>query len=168
MIGDHGHKKQKEPWKEYVKKIDKNVITILGLRQQGEGLSRSTVNCLRYEGEKIKNFNPLAPIEEDFMDWFIKKYNIKLCELYYHPYNFKRTGCKGCPYDRYLKKDLKIMEKLLPSEFNQCNVIWKKVYDEYKRIGYRLDKEEVNLFNFDSKSICRKCNFIAGMYRAKR
>jgi hypothetical protein len=34
------------------------------------------------------------------------------------------------------------MEKYFPSERKQCEVIWKPVYDEYRRIGYRLRKKE--------------------------
>ena len=34
------------------------------------------------------------------------------------------------------------MEKLLPSEYKQCNILWKPVYDEYRRINYRLKEEE--------------------------
>ena len=41
-----------------------------------------------------------------------------------------------------------IMDKLLPEERKQCEMIWKPVYNEYRRIGYRLDKEdEFKLFN---------------------
>ena len=30
------------------------------------------------------------------------------------------------------------MKSLLPNEKAQCDIIWKPVYEEYKRIGYRL------------------------------
>lgn len=92
------------------------------------------------ENNVIK-FHPLFPISDEWEDWFIAKYNVKLCKLYYHPYNFKRTGCKGCPYNLELQKDLDIMKELLPNEYKQCEIIWKPVYDEYRRIGYRLKKE---------------------------
>lgn len=42
-----------------------------------------------------------------------------------------------------------LMENLLPDERKQCEIIWKPVYDEYRRIGYRLEKEdEFKLFDF--------------------
>ena len=40
------------------------------------------------------------------------------------------------------QKQLDIMEELLPNEKKQCELIWKPVYDEYRRIDYRLRKEE--------------------------
>lgn len=79
---------------------------------------------------------------EDWIDWFIDKYDIKLCDLYYEPYNMKRTGCCGCPYNIEIQKDLDMMRELLPIEYNKANLIWKPVYDEYKRIGYRLKEKE--------------------------
>ena len=75
--------------------------------------------------------------------------SIQLCELYYPPYNFDRTGCKGCPFNPDLQKQLDTMERLLPNEKNQCELIWKPIYDEYRRIGYRLRKYDENkLFDF--------------------
>ena len=76
------------------------------------------------------------------MEWYIKQKDIKLCKLYYPPYNFNRTGCKGCPYSLQLQKQLEVMARLLPNERKQCELIWKPVYEEYRRIGYRLDKYE--------------------------
>ena len=31
------------------------------------------------------------------------------------------------------------MRKLLPNEYKQCLHLWKPVYDEYIRIGYRMN-----------------------------
>ena len=33
------------------------------------------------------------------------------------------------------------MERLLPIDYNRCEHLWKPVYDEYRRIGYRLRKK---------------------------
>ena len=63
------------------------------------------------------------------------------------PFNFKRTGCKGCQFSLELEKQLDTMKFLLPQEYKQCNLIWKPVYDEYRRIGYRL-KDNQDLFSF--------------------
>lgn len=38
-------------------------------------------------------------------------------------------------------KELDILEELLPNEKKQCEIIWKPIYEEYRRIGYRLRKE---------------------------
>lgn len=67
--------------------------------------------------------------------------NIKLCKLYYPPFNFERTGCKGCPFNLHLNKDLFVMKSLLPAEEKQCEDIWKPVYEEYRRLNYRLSPD---------------------------
>ena len=35
-------------------------------------------------------------------------------------------------------EELDTLEKYFPNERKQCEIIWKPVYDEYRRIGYRL------------------------------
>lgn len=132
-------KLKKETFKNYIKSLnDKDTITITGMRISEGGLRGS------HKGHKCifkDKFHPLFPISEEWENWFISKYNIRLCELYYPPYNFKRTGCKGCPFNIKLQEELDIMKDLLPNEYKQCEIIWKPIYDEYRRIGYRLKHE---------------------------
>lgn len=66
-------------------------IVITGLRQE-EGGNRANINCIVTQKDELKKFHPLAPLDNEFIKWFIQKYNIKLCDLYYEPYNFERTG----------------------------------------------------------------------------
>jgi 3'-phosphoadenosine 5'-phosphosulfate sulfotransferase (PAPS reductase)/FAD synthetase len=106
--------------------------------------------CLAFKGKKLKTFNPLAVITKEWEEWFIDKYNIEICEIYKPPYNFKRTGCKGCPFAVEIQKVLETMQKYFPNERKQCEIIWKPVYEEYRRIGYRLKTVET-LDLFDDK-----------------
>lgn len=115
-------------------------ITITGMRAE-EGGSRRNINCVSFKDGKIVRFHPLLVVDSEFEEKYIKENNIKLCDLYYPPYNFKRTGCKGCPYNLKLAQDLKTMKELLPNEYKQCLLIWKPVYKEYIRIGYRLKED---------------------------
>lgn len=131
---------KKKPIKKYMKNSGR-YITVTGM-MRSEGGQRTTLNCIVSDKDgKIKKFHPMAPLNEDWEKWFIERESIQLCELYYPPYNFKRTGCKGCPFNPLLREDLFTMNELLPSERKQCEYIWKPVYDEYRRIGYRLEKE---------------------------
>lgn len=114
-------------------------IAIIGLMRE-EGGRRSRANCLAFSNNKLKSFQPLVAVTKDWEKWFIDKYQVDLPILYYPPYNFERTGCKGCPFAPKLQQNLDIMEKYFPSERKQCEIIWKPVYDEYRRIGYRLKK----------------------------
>lgn len=117
--------------------------SIVGI-MASEGGRRSTAVCLAFKKGKLKAFQPLAPLNKEWENWFIEKHNIKLCKLYYPPYNFNRTGCKGCPFATRLQDELDTLEKYFPAERKQCEYIWKPVYDEYRRINYRLKKEVNN------------------------
>ena len=127
---------KKKPLHDYSKRTGRK-IAITGLRQE-EGGQRRRSQCLSFRNKLLRKFNPLAPVSEEFMDYLIEKYDIQLCELYYPPYNFSRTGCKGCPYNIFLQRELNTLEKYLPSERRLCEKIWKPVYDEYRKHHYRL------------------------------
>lgn len=145
------NKLKKEPvgiWQ----KENNRTITLTGMRKE-EGGQRASINCIVTNKEnKLLKFHPLLVVTEEWEEWFIKNQNIKLCDLYYEPYNFKRTGCKGCPFSLDLQKQLTIMETYLPNEREQCEAIWKPVYNEYRRIKYRL--KEKNRANPLKENIC--------------
>lgn len=138
-------KMKEEPLKKWAKENNK-AFPILGVMRE-EGGRRSKAQCIVVKDKHIKAFQPLAVITKEWEEWFIKEYHIKLCELYYPPYNFRRTGCKGCPFALDLQENLETMEKYFPNERKQCEAIWKPVYQEYRRLGYRLKKiEQFDLF----------------------
>lgn len=124
-----------EEWR----KLNNKQITITGMRSDEGGLRAGLKGCAVFDEDKLRKFHPLQPLNEDFIDWYIQQRNIELCELYYPPYNFKRTGCKGCPYSLDLQEQLDVMAMFLPAEKKQCEMIWKPIYEEYRRIGYRLN-----------------------------
>lgn len=139
-------KMKKDVAKAYAKENNRPII-ITGVRQAEGGFRKSMQGCTTFASDKLDKFHPLFPLGDDWIDWFIQENKIELCELYYPPFNFKRTGCKGCPFSLELEKQLDTMKFLLPQEYKQCNLIWKPVYDEYRRIGYRL-KDNQDLFSF--------------------
>lgn len=118
-------------------KNNKRDIAIIGIMKE-EGGRRTQSNCLQFYGKKLKKFHPLAPVTKAWEEWLISEYNIEICDIYKPPYNFDRTGCKGCPFALHLQNELDTLEKYFPNERKQCEAIWKPVYDEYRRIGYRL------------------------------
>lgn len=118
---------------------NKRPIKITGMRKAEGGLRTSHNACTVFEEGNLLKFHPLQPLEESFIDWFIAERKIELCELYYPPFNFKRTGCKGCPFSLDLQNQLYIMAVYFPEERKQCELIWGKVYNEYRRIHYRLE-----------------------------
>ena len=128
-------KKISEKWS----KENNKPIVITGMTRVEGGVRKSATSCAVFDEGKLHKFHPLFPVSKDFVDKAIYIYQIALCKLYYPPYNFERTGCKGCPFNMKLREQLEVMKKLLPEEYKQCELLWGKVYKEYKRLGYRLD-----------------------------
>jgi len=129
-------KMKEEPMINWQKENKKN-IAIIGI-MPSEGGGRVKANCLNFDKKGLKSFQPLVPVTKEWEDWFIEEYDVEICDIYKDPYNFKRTGCKGCPFATNLKKELEILEKYFPEERKQCELIWGPVYDEYRRVKYRL------------------------------
>ena len=128
--------------------------SIIGIMKSEHG-RRENAKCLFVVGDKLKSFSPLVPMSKEWEEWFIKKYDIEICDIYKEPYNFTRTGCKGCPFAVKLQRELDILEQFFPNERKQCELIWKPVYDEYRRLGYRLKKQDgtnlqMSIFSSDS------------------
>lgn len=112
--------------------------TLVGI-MQAEGGRRTHAQCLTFQKNgDLKRFQPLVPVTKDWEDWFIEKYGVEVSEIYKPPYNFERTGCKGCPFALHLQHELDTLERFFPQERKQCEIIWKPVYDEYRRLNYRL------------------------------
>lgn len=137
---------KEDPMDEW-KKENNKPYAIIGIMREEYG-RRSGAQCLAFRGDKLHAFQPLATMSKDWEEWFISIYNVKICDIYYPPYNFVRTGCKGCPFAIDLQKVLDTLEKYFPNEKKQCEAIWQPVYTEYRRLGYRLTKvdhaEELN------------------------
>lgn len=131
---------KKKPFHEYEKESGRT-IAITGMMRE-EGGQRNHLDCIITRNNKVVKFHPLSKVSSEWEMWYINERKIELCKLYHAPFNFKRTGCKGCPYALDLQKQLEVMQIYLPAEREQCEYIWKPVYDEYRRIGYRLKKEE--------------------------
>jgi len=128
---------KEEPIEKWSKENDRP-YGITGI-MRSEGGRRNKSNCLAFKSNgSLHLFQPLVPVTKEWEDWFIKTYNIEISDIYKEPYCLPRTGCKGCPFAMNLQKELDMLEKFFPAERKQCEIIWKPVYDEYRRIGYRL------------------------------
>lgn len=154
---------KEEPLRKWQEENGKPYVMI-GLMRT-EGGRRVNSQCLVFKGKRLNAFQPLVSVSKEWEEWFINEYNIKLCDLYYPPYNFVRTGCKGCPFAKDLQRELDVLERFFPAERKQCEIIWRPVYEEYRRLGYRLkpfgkneDKKieteiegQMNIFDFIEK-----------------
>lgn len=135
-------KLKKEPFKKWQNENNKS-IAITGMMASEGGQRASIKGCVITDKDgKLKKFHPLLKVSEAWEQWYIERRCIKLCKLYYPPYSFARTGCKGCPFALHLQEQLETMSRLMPAERKQCELIWQPVYAEYRRIGYRLKTDE--------------------------
>lgn len=139
-ISDKCCKRMKEEPLDKWGKENSKPFRIIGI-MRAEGGRRSRAECLSFEGNKFKAFQPLAPLTKAWEEWFIEDYNVEISDIYKPPYSLERTGCKGCPFALHLQNELDTLERFFPAERKQCEIIWKPVYDEYRRLGYRLRKE---------------------------
>lgn len=139
-------KMKKEPAQKWAKE-NKKPIVITGMRND-EGGNRARLGCIITDPKgKVLKFHPLIKVNEAWEDWFVDRMSESLhkeilCCLYYPPYEFQRTGCVGCPFTLQLAEQLEILARFMPEERARCEMIWKPVYDEYRRIGYRINKVE--------------------------
>ena len=135
---------KKKPADDYSKESGRT-IRITGIRRAEKG-RRNRAQCTVFQSStgKLKAFNPLNICPDEWMDWYVERMGLRLCDLYYPPFNFKRTGCMGCPFALNLQEELNVLEREAPRTYLACENIWKPVYDEYRRLGYRLRKQEVD------------------------
>lgn len=138
---------KKKPIKQWELNNNRSVA-ITGMRKEEGGTRTLIQGCVLTDKQgHLKKFHPLLVVDDDWEETFIKANNINVCDLYKPPYNFKRTGCKFCPFSLDLAEQLETARRLLPNEAMQGEIIWKQVFDEYRRIGYRLRKvEQMKLF----------------------
>lgn len=115
-------------------------ICITGMRMAEGGLRNYQSNCTVFSGENLKKFHPLKPCTNDFIKTYLKESGYPVCELYKEPFNFKRTGCLGCPFNIELKEELLTLLQFSPKQAKVAYNIWKPIYNEYARINYRIDK----------------------------
>lgn len=133
-------KLKKEPFSKWQEENCKP-YKMTGERLSEGGLRASHKGCLVIDkNSKLKKFKPLNPVTSEWIEWFINEYQVELCKLYDDPYNFKRTGCLGCPFNIKLQDTLDTLEKTLPLEKKKAEAIWKEVYQEYRKLNYRLKK----------------------------
>ncbi len=129
---------KKEPFNTWMKANSKTIAITGMMASEGGQRARIQACIITDKSGRLKKFHPLLKVSEEWEEWYIQERGIKLCKLYYPPYNFDRTGCKGCPYALGLQEQLEVMFTLMPEEYQQCEIIWEPVYQEYRRLNYRL------------------------------
>lgn len=143
---------KEEPLKKWGSEHDRP-IAIDGIMKD-EGGRRENAVCLAFKGNNLEKFQPMSVVTKKWEAWFITEFQVEICPIYLPPYNFKRTGCKGCPFAPTLQKELDTLEMYFPNEKKQCELIWAPVYKEYRRLGYRLRKPQKIAFSEEEERNC--------------
>ena len=122
-------------------KENNRTICITGMRMAEGGYRNYQSNCTVFDGDNLKKFHPLKPCTNEFVEEVLSQLRYPVCELYKEPFNFKRTGCMGCPFNIELKAELTKLLKYSPKQAKVAYTIWKPVYDEYAKLNYRIDQQ---------------------------
>ena len=110
----------------YIK--DNNIeCMVTGLRKSEGGIRSVKIKTCFDIGKDVASYRPVFWLSnEDEME-YIKIFDIKNSDCY-TKYGMKRTGCAGCPYNRNIEKDLKVIEEHEPLLYIACNTIFKESY----------------------------------------
>ena len=140
-------KMKKEPIHKWEKENNRTVA-LTGMRQAEGGQRASIKGCILTDKDgKLTKFHPLLKVDDAWENDFVENEHIKLARIYYPPYNFKRTGCRFCPFSLDLEHQLEVAKQLMPNEAKAGEMLWKPVFDEYRRLNYRL-KNQMSIFDF--------------------
>ena len=108
-------------------------LAIVGVRKAEGGIRSTTYkNC--YEFSKTYNVQYYRPIfwyTNKDKDDYKRLFDIKNSDCY-EVWGFTRTGCVGCPFSKYLERDLAIVQQYEPQLYKACNNAFKDSY-EYTR-----------------------------------
>ena len=131
---------KKKPAKKYYK--DNGIqLRCIGLRKQ-EGGVRSVAykNCYTFNSKSgIDSYRPLFWFSNDDKQAYCERFGV-IHSRCYTEYEFKRTGCAGCPYDRDMLNKLYRLEIKEPAMCKAARNIfrdayeWTKGYSEYAEL----------------------------------
>ena len=132
----NGAKKDTSHSYEKEKNID---LKCIGVRKAEGGIRATKIkNC--FSDGKIKVYRPIF--------WFTDKDKAQYEDFYdivhskcYTEYDFKRTGCCGCPYNSKFEEDLEKIKDKEPMLYLAVNNIFGKSY-EYTRMYRQFKKEK--------------------------
>lgn len=116
---------------------------VTGLRKSEGGIRSVKIKTCFDSGKDVASYRPLFWLSnEDEME-YIKIFDIKNSDCY-TKYGMKRTGCAGCPYNRNLEKDLKVIEEHEPLLYIACNTIFKESYAYTRKYKEFCEKMKCN------------------------
>lgn len=127
--------------------------SMIGVRHE-EGGRRERSQCF---DEKRRKLQPLVPVTEDWENWFIKNYNVSICDCYNPPYSLYRTGCSGCPFAKDLETELVILGTYYPQDYRKAVLTFGPVYEDYRKRNFRLKDGygQMSIFDYQTPALVR-------------
>lgn len=117
---------KKKPFHDYERESGRKAI--LGVRGAESSLRKKQYqSCFT----KDKKFTPIWDLSDELLEQIIKKYNIKVPEVYAH---ISRTGCMGCPYGSYKHETEKELELI---DEKQKKFVCELFKESYKILGIK-------------------------------
>ena len=148
---------KKNVGKKYVKD-NKCDLSIVGIRK-AEGGIRSTKykSCFEPNNNADKNdiayFRPLFWYKNEDEDEYDRIFEIKHSDCY-EVYGLARTGCVGCPYNRWIDEEFKIIEEYEPKLAQAALNIFRESYEythqyrEFCKQQKDKTKQVLTMFNY--------------------
>ena len=136
---------KKNPSKKYCR--ENNVdLKIIGVRKD-EGGARSTAfkSCFtECNKQGIAEFRPLWWMTNKDRTDYVNIVGIQHSDAY-TVYGFHRTGCAGCPFGRYMQKELETLRMFEPKLYKACMNVFGASYDYMDGFyRYRDEKKKLN------------------------
>lgn len=107
-------------------------LNCYGIRKSEGGHRLTIASCFSHcEDKAYDYFRPVFWLKDSDKSYYEQYFDIQHSDCY-KVWGMKRTGCCGCPYDRFLEKDLEIIQKYEPKLYKACTSIFGESY-EYTR-----------------------------------
>lgn len=99
-------------------------LSIQGLRKYEGGVRNLITNCWNKDDGVFYPLLWFREIDKNIVENRLKVKHSKC----YTEYGLKRTGCAGCPFNRYIKDELQIIEKYEPKLLTACYNVFGNSY----------------------------------------
>lgn len=106
-------------------------IVILGLRSSEGGMRKVMQNCLMYSKRRGTRFLPILHFNTHDKEVYKDLYGVVNSDAY-TVYQFKRTGCSGCPYNPNLFQELETLRRYEPRLAKVAEAIFAPSYEYTK------------------------------------
>lgn len=120
-------------------------LNCVGVRKAEGGIRGAKYKtCFESSDDKWDEFRPILWYKDNDKVDYENAYNVDHSRCYTQ-YGLRRTGCVGCPYNRYFEDELETIQKYEPKLYTACINIFGKAYDytrKYKEFCKEMREKE--------------------------